>query len=281
VTKVATIVAEQREAAARVFSDADSKVLVAWLEKQIRGHQDEMMAQLPETMRDRLEHMGPRERGWSLMFFALSQRGPGAALFQKLATVVRDELRGQLSPQAQAQLDATAGNPEELKGLLIGWVRQSMERHMAQSGPSTRPTDVQLMEFFDRELSEEERNRLVALPREEMMSQLRREYYRRKGLWREGYWRPDGRRPGEGMQGGPNDGDGRPGDGRPGMGGPRPFGQRPGGFGPRPGGGLGPGAGNPGPGNPGGTNPNGGDPNNNPPPNPRPRNAPPPPKPQA
>jgi hypothetical protein len=296
-TQVASIVAQRREAAAKVFSDADSKVLVAWLEKQVRGHQDEMMTQLPDIMRERLDHMGARERTWALMFFALSQRGPGASPLSRLSPVAMAELRGELSAAAQLQWDAAARNPDDLKQLLSGWVRQSMERHMAHSGPSTRITDDQLMAFFDRELSEEDRNRFVALPREEMMSQLRREYYRRKGLWREGYyWRGD-RRPGEGMPGGPGGpgeagaGDGRPGDarpgegrgdGRPGMGGPRPFGQRPGGFGPgpRPGGGFGPSSGNPGGANPGGI------PGSNPPaPPPNDRapggNAPPPPKPQA
>jgi len=300
-TKVASIVAERREAAAKTFSEADSQVLVAWLEKQVRGYQDEMMSQLPATMRERLDHMGARERTWALMLFALTQRGPGGSPFQKISPTAMAELQAELSPAAQDQWKQAAGNPDDLKLLVAGWVRQSMERTMAQAGPSTRISDAQLMEFFDRELSEEDRTRLVALPREEMMSHLRREYFRRKGLWRDGYWRGDRRPGGDGMPGGPNDGgpgEGRPGmsgpgEVRPGMGAPRPFGQRPGGFGPgaRPGGpiipgnGQGPGAAQvPAGGNPGGANP-GGTPGNNPsapPPNERPPrgNTPPPPKPQ-
>jgi hypothetical protein len=287
-TKVAAIVAEGREAAAKSFGDADSKVLVAWLEKQVRGHQDEMMAQLPQTMRERLDHMNSRERTWSLMLFALTTRGPNGSPFQKLSAVELAELRSELSATAQAQWNAASGNPEDFKLLLAGWVRQSMERHMArEASPGTRITDAQLMEFFDRELTEEHRTRLVALPREEMMSQLRREYYRQKGLWREGYWRPDGRRPGgdDRKPGGPNDAG--PNDGRPGggMGGPRPFGRQPGGFGPgpRPGGGFGPGGGNPSGSNPGGFPPGGQNPGGPNPGPPRPNNdgnPPPPPKPQ-
>jgi hypothetical protein len=250
--KVAAIEAERKEEAARIFGEADARVLVAWLEKQVREHQDAMMGQLPESMRERLDHMGPRERTWALMLTALSTRGPGGSPFQKLSPAALAELKAGLSQAAQAQWNGAAGNPDELKSMLANWVRQTMERTMAQGGPSTRISDAQLMEFFDRDLSEDDRARLVALPREEMMSQLRREYYRRKGLWREGYWRNDGRRPGgdDRMQGGPGDG---------GPGGSRPFGRGPGSFGPRPGGGFGPGQGGLGPGgpNPGGTNPGG------------------------
>ena len=74
--------------------------------------------------------MGARERTWALMFFALSQRGPGGSPLSKLSPAVMADLRAELSPAAQLQWNAAAGNPDDLKQLLSGWVRQSMERHM-------------------------------------------------------------------------------------------------------------------------------------------------------
>ncbi len=227
--KVGQIVSEQVRAADQQLSDADSKVLVAWLEKLIATRQDELTADLPQPMRERLDQMGSRERVWAVMLFALTQRGGGPRL-DNIRPDEAAELKARLSPQAQAQWSAARG-PDGLKQLLVGWIRQSMER-AATSGQAgfmaTRVSDAELKKFFDTTLTEDERTQLLALPREEMTLQLRREYFRRQGLWRDGF----------GRSGGPprSDGGTRPDGGFGGFGPGRPFSNRPGGGygGPRP-----------------------------------------------
>lgn len=242
--KIAEIAAEQSRLQAQQFSEADSKALMGGLSKLVGKHQDKLLADLPDSMRERLEKMEARERVWALMLFALSSRGNGPKLDNLKPDEILEIVR-QLSPQAQAQAMAVIDKPDEFKQLLSSWIRQSMER-IAASGQagflSAQVSEDELKRFFESDLSEDERTRMLALPRDEMAMQLRREYFRRKGMWRDGYWR-DGHGPGHvGPQGftGPGMGDGRDGrmgDGR-GFGTPggegRGFGRPPGGFGPRP-----------------------------------------------
>ncbi|MGC3965854.1 MAG: hypothetical protein QM775_00320 [Pirellulales bacterium] len=103
--KVEQIVGEQRAFAAQELSDADAKVVMAWLEQQVKTHQEKLLENLPGTVRERFELMGARERTWALMYYVLSQhRGPGPSRFDVVSPAALEELRGKLSPSAQARL---------------------------------------------------------------------------------------------------------------------------------------------------------------------------------
>lgn len=133
------------------------------------------------------------------------------------------KLRTMLSPSAQARWDAAAKNKDEFRSLLTDWIRQSFERGMMHrdAGKSFLAiNEKELQRFFESEISETDRKRLMALPKEDMMSQLRREYFRSKGYWKD----PSGKPIGFGGRGpfGPMHDDGRgsmyrrqPDDGRP------------------------------------------------------------------
>lgn len=178
---------------AEQFSEADSKVVVAWLEKQVREHQEKLLENLPSIVRERFEQMGSRERTWALMYYVLgSARGPGPSRFDVVTPQALTLLRSQLSQRSQIQWDAAAKKPpgpDDLKSLLSGWIRTSIERVVgtrSEAGmPAMRIDENELRKFFETEIAETERLRLLALPRDEMEAELRREYLRRKGLWRD------------------------------------------------------------------------------------------------
>lgn len=212
---------EQEALAAKTLSNEDAKIILAWLEKQVEVVHDKLFDALPADARERLEHANRRERNWSMIMSIVSFRGSSNRI-DLLSPQAVDELRDQLTPAAKKAFDA-APNPEARKQLLADWIRQATYRMMSyrDGGYASRVDDKELQRYLD-ELPEPERARYLALPREEMASQLRREYMRRNGLWKEpsigGYGRPPfNRGPGQGPPGAPGGG---------GMGGPGGQGER-------------------------------------------------------
>ena len=191
--RVQAIAAEQEAASAQEFSDADSKLVMSWLESQVRAHQDKLLENLPAIVRERFETMGSRERTWALMYYVISQKGgPGPSRFDVVEPQALAELRGKLSPRAQARWAAAEKDPrdgDDPKQLLSDWIRRSIERTVGYRGEGAASTaridDNDLRKFFEKELSESERQRLLALSPDDMQSQLRREYLRSRGLWKE------------------------------------------------------------------------------------------------
>jgi hypothetical protein len=175
----------------REFSEQDSKKLVLWLESEVRKYQTKILATLPTPMRERFEGMGDRERSFALMYHFLSTRGNGARMEEIAGDLPK--LRAQLSPAAQARWDAAAAkSKDEFRILLTDWIRQSFERgviHRDGGRLNIAVKEEDLQRFFQQEISDAERKRLMALPKEDMISQLRREYFRRKGNWKD----PDGK----------------------------------------------------------------------------------------
>lgn len=191
--RVQTIAAEQEAATAQEFSDSDSKVVMSWLEAQVRAHQEKLLENLPAIVRERFEAMGGRERTWALMYYVISQKGgPGPSRFDVVEPQALANLRSKLSPHAQARWAAAEKDPrdgDDPKQLLSDWIRRSIERTVGYRGEGAATTaridDNDLRNFFEKELSENERQRLLALSPDDMQSQLRREYLRSRGLWKE------------------------------------------------------------------------------------------------
>jgi len=230
--RVRELTAEQTLADDKTLSAEDSRAVVLWLERQVDSFQDKLFAAMPTETRRRYESLDRRQRNWAVIMSLASHRNaaaPGGPRLENVSVEALAELRDSLSPNARAAWDS-ASAPEERKQLLADWIRQSAFRLMSQrdGGHAARVDDEDLRDFFERDLSESERVRYLSLPREEMTSQLRRDYLRRKGLWKEpGFGDgPFGRPPfGRGTGSPPDRQPGGPGgrdDKRP-LGEPRPF----------------------------------------------------------
>lgn len=190
--RVASVAAQQQTEVSKRFSDADSAKLVHWLENEVRARQARIIETLPEQMRERFENMGDRERPYALIYHVFTTRGGGPRL-EEIASDL-PKLRAQLSPAAQARWDVAFKNKDEFKSLLSDWIRQSFERgqmHHDGGKQFLAVDDKELRKFFE-QVSEEDRQRLLAMPKEEMMTQLRREYFRAKGGWKDGGGKPNG-----------------------------------------------------------------------------------------
>jgi hypothetical protein len=229
IARVKELADEQSAIAAKTLSPADVRAIIAWLQQQVEANREKLLATLPQGARERLDTLGVTERNTALMMSVLMHRGPGGPRRDFIGFEEWAQLKSSLSPQAQKTWDAAPGM--EARKLLIGeWIRQAMLQTYPQQagGHGPRVDEAELKKFFNQELDDAERNRLLGLPGDEMTVQLRREYLRRRGLWREPAfgepWRADGTRPDFSP-----DGPGRPG-GR--SRGEMPF--APGGFGRKP-----------------------------------------------
>ena len=88
-------------------------------------------------------------------------------------------LRAQLSPETQKRLETLP--PAKQWELVANWIRQGQGmRHPSRGvhGPLPKASDDRLAEFFEKDLPEEERDRLLSLPGEEMQRELLRLFLR-------------------------------------------------------------------------------------------------------
>lgn len=140
-------------------------------------------------------------------------RRPDDGFFKDMDALFQD-----LSPETRAQLEGLT--PRQKMDVVRGWMWQGM-RSMA-------PSEAELERFFSEELTDERRERLLELPPEEMLHELRRLYVQKQrpqrggGEFRDGPPRNDGPRwrRGDGLDG---NGPPPPGNGREGPP-PRPTG---------------------------------------------------------
>jgi hypothetical protein len=157
----------------------------------VNRHEDELLKVPPESRRDELARQTPQERHRSMINFLIapSQRwqAPNGGkqpltkadeelrrLREKLIT---DEdlqrLRAQVSPETRERLEARP--PTEQWKMVAGWMRRQRFVH----GPAPKADDERLLNFFENELSGEERGRLLNMPGDEMQRALEHLYWTR------------------------------------------------------------------------------------------------------
>ena len=149
--------------------------VVAWTEQRIVNKMD-------PAMKKNLEQFSEIERRRRVIYFTTQrwkELGPGN--LPPLSEAELRKLREMLSPSARQHLDQALAHPQKyhLQQLVMGWVRQSLSQFVStQVGQRmlADATDEHLKKFFEDELSESERERLLSLPADEMQRQLRRAF---------------------------------------------------------------------------------------------------------
>ena len=199
---------EQRREGSRRPGGKDMDVLLKWMNEYVGRNEKRFLESLTE-----------RERGWLTEFNAPTRRHGNEFMMmwqhrqssgsRNAATWMTDDdlsrLRALLSPETRKRLETLP--PAKQWELLANWIRQGQGmRHPGRGihGPLPKANDERLAEFFEKDLTDDERDQLLGLPSEEMQRRLQQMYLMHT-------------RPLEGPErrpGGPNHGR-RPGGGRP------------------------------------------------------------------
>lgn len=217
----------QREQQKQRFRDLTSKLppedfegIIQWLETFIDSHQEEIADKMVEPFKSRyraLPSEDEKHKRRMLAFTVIAPRRPDAPPI--LPGDEFESLIPRLSSLAQKELQAIKDSAQKEK-ILRDWVRAAV---MIKLAPQA--TDEQLREFFQ-SLSVAERERLEALPPEQMRLALRGMYFQRRfhQSWRLGGPppRPGDRRSGFGEGRGSRDGDEGSRQGKEGRGKSRP-----------------------------------------------------------
>lgn len=180
---------QQQEAArqqfrrAELLSPKDAQEIVRWIEDILWAHRERLVAQMSPQRREAFEHFElPRQRR-ALLYFAYQQArrtGSGGALNVVQQSDI-DRLAEELSPGAKEALNQAQGLPAERR-IVGGWIGPALHRlETQQAVRKVAPwVDDEIVRFFQNELKRPERERLLKMPREQMVAELRKMYFERE-----------------------------------------------------------------------------------------------------
>ncbi len=190
---------EKKREGVRRPGGKDMTAVREWMTAFVARHEAALLATLPEEQRKQISvFKEDRKRRQMMLLMQLSQRWQSAAP-GRLPPVMTEadlaNLRKQLSIETQKRLENQS--PDKQWQLVYGWLLWGWwhpgDGHRPP-GPQSRDDDEHLAQFFENELGTEQRDRLLAMPGEEMQRELQRLFNNRVRS-PEGPGRPpDGRR---------------------------------------------------------------------------------------
>ena len=145
----------------------------------VARHEAAFLKTLPEQQQKQLSQMGAAERHrrvFGQMWQSLQRRPRADA--GKLPPWMTEEDLARLRAQLSRRGPQASGGPPHAPGQwqqVAAWIHHAMRPPGAARGlhgPPTKADDEQLADFFEKVLSDEERDRLLSLPGEEMQRQL-------------------------------------------------------------------------------------------------------------
>ena len=158
----------------------DLLALLKWTADCASRHEKSFLASLPEKPRQWLAQSNKQTR--RMAFWVMWQRGQ---LGERGKTnILTDDdlarLRASLSPSTRKRLEALPISEQ--------WRQVALWIHQAARHPNVAPdrflpktTDQRVSDFFENELSDEDRERLMNMPPEEMLRELHRLFFMRMG----------------------------------------------------------------------------------------------------
>lgn len=147
----------------------DAQVISRWFSDLAWKYRELVMKDLPQNRRKDFEELdeGAKRRQVTITALRRWKSDPIPVTTEDL-----DRLTGQLSPGTRQRL-AAANSPQQKKRLAREWLLQSMMARMG-SFPMRRSmvSSEDLERFFETELPDEDRQRLMKLPSEQMQAEL-------------------------------------------------------------------------------------------------------------
>jgi len=166
----------------RRLDPADIAGLFAWMDVYAKRHGKQLLEKLPGPQRDRLLQSLATEKddlrrnemlGWIWLWWQLDNRGEAPAVSEKELA----DLRSRLSPATGERLKSRppADQWRAISAMLTTFMLQQYSaRHTG--APLPLVTDEELAQFFERELTDKQRDELLKMSGEEMQRQLWRMY---------------------------------------------------------------------------------------------------------
>ncbi len=171
VKRVKTLLEEQARWEAKRPPSQDLAAFTRWLEQYVARHEVEVIKSMPEMHRRRLEEANPMMRKRLLMWWRW--QAVSAGVLQPPSPADFAELQRLLSPETRAKLEAKP--VAEQARIVNGWLKHTPIAGALKGGPRAID-EQQLSYFFEHDLSEEQRDRLLGMPSEQMQRELLRLY---------------------------------------------------------------------------------------------------------
>jgi hypothetical protein len=166
VAKIKEFLAKQGPAQGLHLDDRNRRVLAAWLDRYTAEHRARFIENMTQT------HPGiaklPPERQQAVLRETLLRRwqagGANGQMPMQISEPEMARLRAGLSPELRKKLDAK--KPGEQARIVAEWLRETASHEL----------DEQLVDYFENSISDEERDRLMSLPGDEMYESLSKQY---------------------------------------------------------------------------------------------------------
>ena len=155
-----------------------------WIDELVQEHRGELEANIPDRYRDWYQRQtDPSTKQMALVFRLFGRsRGDASENDSKVTEQDIERLTSKLSESAKAEL-AKDASLEAQRRVVRGWVFASLRRSSAwqRERRGNALVGEELLRFLQSDVPPAERERLLKLPREEMLQQLRRMYFERGG----------------------------------------------------------------------------------------------------
>jgi hypothetical protein len=179
IEQIRQMLQKQNRLFGRRLEAKDLEAIVSWLDQYATEHEARLVEGLPKPQRTQLAKAAPAARHRAVLRTVCQHWQTGNRTAHPAITDAEAaELRARLSPELRNRLESKPA--AEQSDLLAAWVRQAARQQLAAhrgEGPSLLPgLDDQLADYFEFQLSAEERDRLMGLPADEMQQRLRELY---------------------------------------------------------------------------------------------------------
>ena len=170
---------EQRREGSRRPGRKDMEEVLKWIADCATQHEATLLAALPEAQRKEFPKLIKLRQ--QTLFWLMWQRWQAAGPNNLPAMMTEEDLsrlRAKLSPVTRKRLEGKP--PVEQSQLVVGWMRQG-PWHPGEDrrphGPLPKDEDERIADFFENDLSPEQRDQVLAMPGEEMLWRLQQMYY--------------------------------------------------------------------------------------------------------
>ncbi len=162
----------------------DMRSVRRWIDELVQRHRKELETDIPERYRDWYQRQtDPSTKQMALVFrlFGRSRGGQNES-DSKVTQEDIERLTAKLSESAKAEV-AKVVSLDAQRRVIRSWVFASLRRSSAwqRERRGNALVGEELLRFLQSEVPPAERERLLKLPREEMLQQLRRMYFERGG----------------------------------------------------------------------------------------------------